>query len=190
MNYYCYVYNDENGVAYYVGKGVGRRAYKGHNIPIPKDRDLIQMFYFATEEECWDTEIQLIAFYGRKCDGGTLLNISTGGPGSTGVIPSKETRAKMSRARTGRTHTEETRAKISRALTGELHPSFARLGDANPCSRHYLVTCPDGQILSIHGLAQFCRERGLSKGNLSLVASSKRSHHKGYTVERIEAEID
>jgi len=179
MKYYCYVYNDENGEPYYVGKGVGARAYTGHNVPIPEDHDLIQMFYFATEEECWDTEIQLITFFGRKCDGGTLLNKSTGGQWpATGITHSEESRAKMSKALSGKTRSEETRAKISRAMTGIV-------GAAKATSRHWLVTTPDGEVLHIHGLTQFCRERGLDQGNLSAVACGRQSHHKGYTAEKI-----
>ena len=181
MSYYCYIYNDEKWVAYYVGKGQkNRKDRRRAGIPVPPDEQK-QVFEFENEWEAWECEIELIAFYGRKCDGGTLLNKSTGGPGSTGNSHSGETRTKISKAHTGRTFSEESRAKMSRAHTG-------MMGAACPSSRHWLVTCPDGQILSLHGLNQFCREKGLNRGHLSAVANGKRSHHKGYTVEKIEGE--
>ena len=177
--YYTYVYLRESGEAYYVGKGVARRAYRPHSIPTP-ERNLIQMFYFDTEEECWDTEIQLIEFFGRECDGGTLMNQSTGGPGgATGASRSAETRAKMSIAKTGKTFSEEHKAKLSAAKTG-------RVGAACPNSRHYRVTCPNGETLDIHGLNQFCKERGLSDGTLHKTITGKQAHHKGYTAEKID----
>jgi len=168
--FYTYVYLRESGEAYYVGKGLGARAYKGHCIPRPEDRELIQMFYFDTQEECWDTEIQLIEFFGRECDGGTLMNKSTGGPGGyTGVSPS-----------------EETRAKLSNGQIGELNHMFGRLGSDNPTSKHYRVICPNGEAIKIHGLSQFCREHNLDTATLCRTANGRLTHHKGYTAEKID----
>lgn len=125
MKYYCYVYYDENWQAYYVGKGVGGRMYcpKDHPELPPKER--IQRFSFAEEWQAYECEIELIAFWGRQCDGGCLLNKSTGGPGAPGAIRSAETRAKMSAAHKGNQHCKgrklsaETRAKLSAAHTGK-----------------------------------------------------------------------
>ncbi len=65
MEYYVYVYNLEDGTAYYVGKGNRKRVFMRHAIPVPR-RELVQVFSFATEQEAWDTEVQLITPYGRK----------------------------------------------------------------------------------------------------------------------------
>ena len=68
----------------------------------------------------------------------------------------------------------------------------AHLGTGGPthfnCKR-YQVTTPDGEVLELRGLAEFCRERGLSRGNMCETANGARSQHKGYKVVRIEAEI-
>ena len=98
--YYVYVYYNELGVAYYVGKGQRYRWYEPRQIPVP-DKERIQRFFFANEQESWDTEIQLISFFGRSCDGGTLLNKAAGGPGPAGVKHSDEVRERMAIARRG-----------------------------------------------------------------------------------------
>lgn len=119
MKFYCYVYYDENWSAYYVGKGVGGRMYTPNNHPDIPPRERRQRFKFDEEWQAWECEIELIAFWGRQCDGGTLLNKSTGGPGgNTGVKQSAETIAKRSASLKGKECSAETRAKISSANKG------------------------------------------------------------------------
>ena len=63
-----------------------------------------QLFSFGTEKEQTEKEIELIALYGRKTRrGGILYNTTDGGEGTVGYIYSKETRAKMSKAKVGNT---------------------------------------------------------------------------------------
>jgi hypothetical protein len=62
-----------------------------------------------TKDEAHQREIELIARYGRVCDGGTLLNISTGGRGPTGCVRDNKTRARMSKA--SRNRSSEAREK-------------------------------------------------------------------------------
>jgi hypothetical protein len=95
FNYYVYIYYSEEWVPYYVGKGVGKRCFDRREITVPT-REYIQRFYFLTEQEAFDTEVQLIAHFGRVCDGGTLMNKTIGGPGMSGFSPSEETRQKLS----------------------------------------------------------------------------------------------
>ena len=127
MQFYCYVYYDENWQAYYVGKGQGGRMYapKGHPELPPEER--IQVFHFEHEWQAWECEIELIAFWKRQCDGGPLLNRSTGGPGTPGVKASKETLAKLSARSSGENNpnygkkmSHQQRQKLSRAHTGKI----------------------------------------------------------------------
>ena len=76
-NYYCYVYYDSEWNAYYVGKGRKYRPRQRHCVPIPSNTH-VQVFCFDAEWKAYECEIELIAFYGRECDGGTLMNVSLG----------------------------------------------------------------------------------------------------------------
>ena len=130
MQYYCYVYYDDNWQATYVGKGKGGRMYspQGHPEMPPKDR--IQVFYFEEDWEACECEIELIAFWGRQCDGGCLLNQTLGGKGTRGlsrknmVFPDSRnkkisefanTRTKDKNPFYGKTHSKEAREKIYKA---------------------------------------------------------------------------
>ena len=173
--FFCYIYYTAEGVAYYVGKGNRTRVFMRHAIPVPQNKELIQCFEFQTEQEAWETEIDLIAHFGRKCDGGTLLNLSTGGKGGTqGVTWSDERRADCSRA------TKE-RLKVSG------HPQQGKTGANCHNSKMYLVKFPSGSLLEVKGLTDFCRKHNLTPSAMVAVSKGKRSHHKGYTVERINA---
>ena len=79
MKYICYVYYDEDWKPYYVGKGAEfTRIYTGHGVSIA-GKEHTQVFYFANEWEAFECERELIAFWGRECDGGCLQNKSIGG---------------------------------------------------------------------------------------------------------------
>lgn len=58
-------------------------------------------------------------------------------------------------------------------------------GDKNPRSHEYIVTFPDGATKRIKGLAEFCRQNNLNRPSMSMVASGKRNHHKGFKCESV-----
>ena len=120
--YSIYIYYDPNWLPYYVGKGGAlfhRRATnkQAHNVPVP-NREYIQAFDFDSQLEAFECEIDLIHFFGRRCDGGLLMNQALGGPGKPGVKCSPETIAKMRRAHKGKVISQEQRLKTSRTLKG------------------------------------------------------------------------
>lgn len=85
--YYTYAYLREDKTPYYIGKGSGDRAYQSHkrnngqNL-VPKNKNKILILKnFELEEEAYKHEQYLIALYGRKCDGGILVNMVHGGKG-------------------------------------------------------------------------------------------------------------
>ncbi len=81
--FYTYAYlRKDRYTPYYIGKGCGKRCYddKGKNCVSPKDKNRIVIIKDnLTEKEAFILEEKLISFWGRKCDGGVLLNISPGG---------------------------------------------------------------------------------------------------------------
>ena len=172
MNYYVYVYLNKEGNAYYVGKGTKARVFMRHDVPVPS-RELVQVFPFATEQEAWDTEIQLISFFGRKQDDGTLMNLSTGGKsGTQGVLKTPEQCAKQSRV-------------SKRWIKERGHPQQGRRGAYSHNSLTYLVTTPDRETIVVCGITQFCRENNLNPSAMVAVSKGKRSHHKGYLCKKL-----
>tara|TARA_B100001964_G_C13867677_1_gene437257 strand:- start:8 stop:628 length:621 start_codon:yes stop_codon:yes gene_type:complete len=82
--YYVYAYLRKDGTPYYIGKGCGRRAYqksKRHKfVRMPDDKKrIIFIAENLTEEMAWQKEKENIKHYGRKIDGGILINIHEGG---------------------------------------------------------------------------------------------------------------
>jgi hypothetical protein len=75
MKYYVYLYLNEVGTAYYVGKGTGSRCTDDHgSIPIPREDRILKVLETDDEKEAFEKEKQLIEYHGREADGGTLLN--------------------------------------------------------------------------------------------------------------------
>jgi hypothetical protein len=90
MDYYTYAYLREDKTPYYIGKGIGNRAYVSHmrkddkNL-LPKDKSrIIYLKQNLTEEEAFKHEIYMIAVLGRKDLGtGILHNRTDGGDGGS-----------------------------------------------------------------------------------------------------------
>jgi hypothetical protein len=136
MHYYTYAYLREDKTPYYIGKGKEDRIYsKQKNIKPPKDKSrIIFLKQNLTEEEAFKHEKYMIAVFGRKDLGtGILHNRTDGGEGSSGCIPSEETKRKLSEANKGHTVSEKTRKKISEASKGKTHSEEhkRKLSEAN-----------------------------------------------------------
>ena len=99
MDFYVYLHKKKtNGEVFYVGKGSGDRAWKkegrnefwkkvvnkhGYDVEIHSNH--LQEWY------AFELERDLIAYYGRRQLGlGTLVNLSDGGEGTGGWVPSQE----------------------------------------------------------------------------------------------------
>lgn len=111
--FYVYVIFRLNGVPCYVGKGMGGR-WKDHvtNARNPHLRNIylqagvhlpiIKVRENLSEAAAFATEMALIAAIGRKKDGGPLVNLTDGGDGPTGFVPTALARrvaAELSKAR-------------------------------------------------------------------------------------------
>jgi hypothetical protein len=135
MNFYTYAYLREDGTPYYIGKGVGNRAYKKSkreiNPPVDKNR-IIFLKKNLTEDEAFRHEVYMIDIFGRKDLGtGILRNKTNGGEGLSGLIWSEEHKEKISKSQEGesnsfygKSHSEETRKKLSNAFSGKNHPQY------------------------------------------------------------------
>ncbi len=119
---YVYCYLREDGSPYYVGIGktITRPIEKHNAAQPPRDRDRIRIMRSSLKwEEACKWEVFYIAHYGRKDLGtGILRNLTDGGEGAPGCIPSSETRQKMAKSQTGRRHSEETKKRMSESQKG------------------------------------------------------------------------
>jgi len=113
------------GSPYYVGKGRHGRAFnKAHRVRPPKDKaNIIFVAKNLAEDEAFQMEKELIAFYGRVAIGtGCLQNLTDGGEGHAGHSPSAETRIKLSKAvslaKRGIKQSPEHRAALSKVRKG------------------------------------------------------------------------
>lgn len=128
MNDYCvYFYVRDDGTPYYVGMGKKQRPYARHAHRQnkgdfkPNDNNLILIVHEnLSQEEAFELEIKYIKEYGRKSDGGILINLTEGGQGAK---HDEETRKKLSLIKTGTKASDETKRKMSEARKGRIIPS-------------------------------------------------------------------
>jgi group I intron endonuclease len=67
--------------------------------------------------------------------------------------------------------------------TGRVHPEVQKIKiTAGLCKKKYIVMCPDGNIIDIINLSQYCRQNNLNSGCMSRVANKKLPSHKGYKI--------
>lgn len=125
---YRHIRPDTNEV-FYIGKGrEGTRRHLSKQSRSPYWHNIIKLnggkydieiiMSGLTNEEALEEEINLIQFYGRRRDGGTLCNLSLGGEGITGHVHTEETKKKMSEAKSGKINTDEHRKNISLGKKG------------------------------------------------------------------------
>ena len=120
--YYVYLHINEGGV-FYAGCGSKKRPKDlSHRSPEWKrwasgGYSILIINQFENQQEAWDLEKELIAYFRPFC------NKSKGGPGSLGLshLHTPEAKAKIGLASKLRRHTLETREKMSNSHKGKLH---------------------------------------------------------------------
>ena len=106
---------------------------------------------------------------------------------------SDDHRRNISESLKGHIVSEETKNILSkkakeRYISKENHPSFGRTHSletkekiANKKAKSYTFISPEGEIVSIFNLKQFCENYNLNYSLMNKVWNEKREHHKGWT---------
>lgn len=108
-------------------------------------------------------------------------NMTLGGEGAFGWVPTEENKKNISNARKGQPTWNKGKpspwtAERNRKQKGIKQPNKMKI---------FEVTDPNGKQMIITGLVDFCKEQGLSAGCMSDVASGKWKAHKGWTCKKV-----
>ena len=199
--YYVYAYlRSRNstiaskGTPYYIGKGSNGRAWhKNHgSIPVPKDKsNIVFLEKKLSENKAFEIEKFLIAYHGRKDIGtGILLNRTDGGEGSSGLVHSDKSKAKISAAtkgennpmygktgenapRYGQYHMNETKVKMSIVKRGENNPNYGKQFSEEHRAR--MSTARSGEKNHMYG-KQFSEEH---RAKISIALSGENHYMYG-----------
>ena len=199
--FYTYAYLRQDGTPYYIGKGTGRRAYKGiHNVFLPPRERILFLKKNLLEEQAYQHEIYMIAVFGRKDLGtGILHNKTNGGEGARGMAYSEEYLTKLKERMTGenhplygKKHSEKTKKLQSEIKKGKNNPFYKKKHSQEwidnmiklNCIFNYKITNPNGEVFYTKNLAQFCRENNLNNGSMCSVANKKIKNYKNWIVEK------
>ena len=216
-NYCVYFYLREDKTPYYVGMGRKQRPFAKHAHRQdkgdfkPKNHHLINIIHEnLSQQEAYDLEIKYIKEFGRKCDGGILINLTEGGEGAkhneetrrkismiqVGRKASDETKRKMSQAHKGRKKSPESIAKAveTRKANGSYLPSEqtrkkmsvigkknAKYGSDNPAARKVIVFDLKSNFIGQFDTArEAAKKLNINSSHISSVCKGKRKHTFGY----------
>lgn len=145
-NFYVYRHiRKDNNEPFYIGLGSKAKEFNTHykeyeraysrwnrnkfwkNIVAKTDYEIQIIFECNTIEEVREKEMEFIALYGRRDLGnGNLVNMTEGGDGKYGCMPSEEPRRKIGDGNRGKKISKETRRKIGIASKGRKHTTKSR----------------------------------------------------------------
>ncbi len=178
-------------------------------IAIPTSSRQLILKTFDMEFDAYKHEMYMISVFGRKDLGtGILHNRTDGGDGHTnmsdyarkrcsethkGKVLSEETKRKISstRKKKGYKCSEEQKQKYSKMYSGEGNPNYGKnhsqetlkkisegTRGKNTKTRQY--TTPQGELISITNLRQYCEENGLNHICMINLHNGHGKSYKGY----------
>ena len=95
--------------------------------------------------------------------------------GKPSILPPEHYQKQAEKLR-GIPRSQEVRDKISKAKKGKSVPQPNQM-------KTYEVTKPNGEVLIIKGLNEFCKNEGIAASNLCAVVKGRLKHNKGYVAK-------
>ena len=136
----------------------------------------------SSKRELDDMEFHYIKQYDSFKNG---YNMTLGGEGTIGRVCKESTKLKISKTKTGVKFDAAMCAKWSIAHKGRKKADAHVKAVATSVSRYWEITYPNGDIITIRNLEEFCRNNGLTSSGMAHVAYGRRSHHKGFKCRKI-----
>jgi len=204
MMYYTYLHRRaSDGQPFYIGKGFGRRAWSVQNRNQHWRRTTAKhglkvdvLAQWETEAEAFEHEKFLIwCFRDMGCN---LVNMTDGGEGQSGWIPSQETRQRISAANKGRRNSPEAAAAQAEKLRGRKQTAeqieaarMGRISSGAKTDKPVLCIEIEAKFKNIGEAIRWLRENGhpkASKAAISRVCHGKQKCKTayGYTWKFIE----
>lgn len=161
-------------------------------------------FSYEILEKTNNREKEIYYINELNCKHPNGYNLTEGGEGCVGYEVSLQTREKMRKAKLGKKLSEsqkdkigqyhkgkklpyETKEKISKKLIGnknfEGHTFTEETKKKLSIGRSKIwdIRKPDGSLITVYNMRNFCLENNLSPSAISLVLSGKITHHKKWT---------
>jgi hypothetical protein len=116
---------------------------------------------------------------------------------NTGRKDNEETRLKKSLSRLGKpsnqkgnkwTSEQKENLKKIRSVTKYVRTPEENKQISERQKKLYEITCPDGKVIVVRGLVEFCKENNLNRGTMCLLANGKKKkvdNHKGFKIKFI-----
>jgi len=192
-----------------IGNVYSRTLAKHNNISIPPQDRILILKHFEIEFDAYKHEIYMISVFGRKDKGTGILHNRTSGGEGVGEV-SQEQRERSSRLHKGKVLSPETRKKIrdtrlkrgykiseelkqhySLIFTGSGNPNYGKKhspetlkkisnGTKNKNLKTRKFISPEGEILTITNLREYCEEHNLNYACMINLHNGCGKTHKGY----------
>ncbi len=184
--FYTYLhYTKDTNIVFYVGKGKNDRCLHTEdrstwwqNVVNKHDYYIVIESINLSEDEAFKREIELIAKFGRKQYGGTLVNLSDGGEGVSGRIWTENERNALSVYM--KQHPEYWE-HLPRHTFGKDNPNYGNRGASNPLSKSVLKLDLDGNVLTKYECTTLAAEAENTKASaICAVCLGKRHQLKGF----------
>jgi hypothetical protein len=192
--FYTYAHTKPDGTIFYIGKGMGLRAWKKTRrnphwkniVSKYKDYNVEILANWNTEKEALDHEILLISCF--RDMGYKLANMTDGGEGTSGLKLTEEHKQKIGDAQRGEKNwgfgkpkSISTKQKASQTQKAK---NLIGVNAINFKCSVLAINIKTGKEIVLSGTAEMSNA-GFQNSNIFKCLNGKRKSHKGHTFKRL-----